>query len=173
VRFAPLTSVAVVLSTLTACSNGAPRNDEMAEARCADHALFAGLAQVTRRAALCPSWLPKDSKVLTSHASDDPPAYMVEFGPIHIVLSFGVDDLPGDETQPVKVRGRSATVLFNASGRGAPGLHSGHFVLELPAPVDSRGAYSVSLHAVGWQSQRRNISTLLRVANSLTPTPAG
>jgi hypothetical protein len=153
---------------LAACSGG-ESPDKAAETRCPQRALFAGLAQVTGRVALCPGWFPDGSKVLTSHASDDPPAYVVELGAAHVVLSFGADDLPGDEVESVKVKGRSATVLFNAPGGGGPGLHSGHYVLELPSPVDSFGAYAVSLHGIPWQSRQQNVRTLVRIAEALTP----
>jgi hypothetical protein len=164
-------ATALLAAAVAACSGGdtSDSRDVAAKTRCPHRALFAGLAQVTGRAALCPGWFPNGSKVLTSHASDDPPAYVVEFGAAHVVLSFGADDLPGDELESVKVNGRSATLLFNAPDGGEPGLHSGHYVLELPSPVDSRGAYSVSLHGIPWQSRQQNMRTLVRIAEALTP----
>jgi hypothetical protein len=170
-RWASFATALLAAGAVAACSGGdsSDSRDMAAETRCPHRALFAGLAQVTGRAALCPGWFPNGSKVLTSHASDDPPAYVVEFGAAHVVLSFGADDLPGDELESVEVNGRSATVLFNAPDGGEPGLHSGHYVLELPSPVDSRGAYSVSLHGIPWQSRQQNMRTLVRIAEALTP----
>jgi hypothetical protein len=168
---AVVTAALLAVGSLSACADDRPADQE-AERHCPHRALFAGLAQIIGREALCPSWFPDGSKVLTSHASDDPPAYMVEFGAAHVVLSFGADDLPGDELESLDVNGRAATVLFNPSGSGQPGLHSGHYVLELPSPVDSRGAYAVSLHGIGWQSRRQNVETLVRIAEGLTPVSA-
>lgn len=158
-----------ILAALLAvsCSSDSPRAPA-GQGRCLYGNLFAGLAGVTGRSALCPRWLPDGHTVMTSYASEDPPAYTVEFGAIHVVLSFGADDLPGDPVQSVDLAGSSAKVVFNPAGAGQPGLHSGHYAVELPAPKDSRGAYSVSLHGIPWHRRDQNVRTLVRIAGSLT-----
>ena len=105
---------------------------------------------------------------MTSHASADPPAYVVEYGASHVVLSFGAEELPGEPVRRVRVNGRPTVVLFNAPGSGAPGLHSGHYLIELQSPVDSRGVYSVSLHHDPNRSRNQNVATLVRIAEALT-----
>lgn len=120
------------------------------------------------RVALCPRWVPNAADPLTSHASADPPAYMVEYGAAHLVLSFGSEELPG-EARRVQMAGRPTVVLFNPPDSGAPGLHSGHYLIELSSPVDQRGTYSVSLHGDPNKTKVQNVSTLIRVARALTP----
>jgi hypothetical protein len=176
-RRAVAAAVVFVSLAVAACSRGSGGQDEARRpidpAECAHRALFAGLADVIGRLSLCPSWLPdgRDARVLTSHASDDPPAYLVELGPNHVILSFGADDLPGDVVESLEVDGEVARVLFNAAGTGQAGLHSGHYALELPVPNDSRGVYSVSLHGTPWQSRQQNVRTLVRIAEALAPVP--
>jgi hypothetical protein len=160
---------------LAACSPGGSP-DESAESRCPHRAVFAGVAEVIGRLALCPRWLPDGLDVSTSHASADPPSYVVDFvvdsgstPSSHLVLSFGSEEAPGKRARSVSIGGRETTVLFNAPASGPAGLHSGHYVVELSKPVDQRGAYSVSLHGDPNQSTQQNVSMLVRIAEALMP----
>jgi hypothetical protein len=170
---APLTAVAIA-----ACSAGGSAEEPTRTDDCPHRAIFAGLAQITGRVALCPRWLPDSLGVSTSHASADPPSYVVDFvvdsgstrsAKSHLVLSFGSEEPPGRPVGSVSIEGRETTVLFNPPASGPPGLHSGHYLVELSAPVDQRGTYSLSLHGDPNQSRQQNVSTLVRIAESLTP----
>jgi hypothetical protein len=144
--------------------------------RCLHRVVFAAVQQIRGIQARCPTWLPDG--VWPTYINASRPDYVVEFETLrpqryrHVVLQVAQGDPPGDRIGEATVGSKRAVIYFEPSPSSGPaGLHSGHYIVDVPGGAYQRGSYWVSVHEVSQQSRQWNVQQALRVARSLRPIP--
>ena len=172
----PFVAASIALGVLLAagCSDGSSSTSS-GTTRCLYRDVFAALEAVPRVRALCPTWLPDGVEPTYVNVSTIP-EYVVELETPglrryrHVVLQLSLHEPPGNRLGEAEVDRYRGVIYFEPSpSSGAAGLHSGHYIIEVPGSAYQRGSYLVSVHQVSQRTRQWNIQRLLKIARSLRP----